>query len=221
MTYRQFDILTKMKLNSIFKFALPLVWLIIAPLNAFSAAETAADIMKIASGNLKAAKGVNCKFTMSSNQGNISGTLKASGPKFALTTAAASTWYDGKDMWTYNSSTNETTLVTPTAAELRESNPLEYIKQYYSEYTPTFSNTKKTGKYIITLTPKKKSNEVKTLDVTLNAKSFKPEVISIVLKSGAKSVITINSIDYNYVFKASDFEYQKSKFPKAQIVDLR
>lgn len=209
-----------MKLNNIFKSGLLFALLIITPLNALSAT-TAADVMKRASDNLKAAKGVNCKFSLSSNQGNMAGTLKTSGSKFALNTPASSTWYNGKNMWTYNASTKETTLVTPTASELRESNPLEYIKGYYSAFTPSFSNTKKTGKYVITLTPKKKSNEVKTLDVTLNAKTLKPEVISIVLKSGAKSVITINSIDYNSTFKASDFEYQKSKFPKVQIVDLR
>lgn len=209
-----------MKLNDISKLVLLLVLLIIAPLNALSA-NTAADIMKRASDNLKAAKGVDCKFTLSSTQGKIAGSLKTSGAKFALSTPATSTWYNGKNMWTYNPSTKETTLVTPTASEIRESNPLEYIKGYYSAYTPTFSKTKQTGKYVITLTPTKKSNEVKTLDVTLNAKTLKPEVISIVLISGAKSVVTINSIDYNSTFKAADFEYQKSKFPKVQIVDLR
>ena len=209
-----------MRLKNISKIAMLLAMLIIAPVKGLSAT-TAADIMKRASDNLKAAKGVNCKFTLSSDQGKMTGTLKASGAKFTLSSPASSTWYNGKNLWTYNAATKETTIVTPTASELRECNPLEYIKGYYSAFTPSFSKSKLTGKYTITLSPKKKSNEVKTLDVTLNAKTLKPEIISIVLKSGYKSVITINSIEYNSTFKTSDFEYQKSKFPKAQIVDLR
>lgn len=192
-----------------------------APLEALSAPTTAASIMNQTADKIKTAKGINCKFTLSSNQGKLNGSLKVAGVKFALNTPASSSWYNGKNLWTYNSSSKETTLVSPTSSELRESNPLEYIKGYSTAYTPAFSKTKQAGKYLITLTPKKKSNEVKTLDITLNAKTLKPEVISIMLKSGIKSEISINSIDYNAVFKATDFEYPGSKYPKVPIVDLR
>ena len=116
-----------MKLNNIFKFGLLLALLVIAPLNAFSAT-TAADVMKQASDKLRTAKGVTCKFTLSSNQGKMAGTLKSAGAKFALTTPASSTWFNGKNMWTYNSSSKESTIVAPTESEIREVNPLEYIK---------------------------------------------------------------------------------------------
>lgn len=210
-----------MKKHEIIKMLLLAVLILPACINAFAATPTADDIMKRASANLKSAKGVNCKFSLTADKRTINGTLKTSGNKFAITTPLSSAWYNGKCMWTYNPSSKETTLVVPTSAELRETNPLEYIKEYYSSFTPALSNKKQSGKYIVTLTPKKKSSEVRSLELTLNSSSLKPDIISVTLKNGTVTKITINSIEYNAAFKAIEFDYPKSKYPKIPIIDLR
>ncbi|MDE6071747.1 MAG: hypothetical protein K2G53_04255 [Muribaculaceae bacterium] len=209
-----------MKFRYIYKFVIAAILALSCSPQA-NAGASAADVMTKAANQIKSAKGILCKFTLAADGGKVSGTLKSTGTKFALLTNAYSTWYNGKDMWTYNASSKETTLVKPTIAELREVNPLEYIKGYSTDYTPTFSKKKLNGKYVINLTPKKKSNEVKSMELILNAGSFKPEKLSLNLKSGVNTTVTINSINYNSPNKVSDFEYPKSQYPKVKVIDLR
>lgn len=158
---------------------------------------------------------------MSANNGTLQGTVKSSGNKFAIETPSVSSWYNGSNLWTYNAASKETTLVKPTPAEIRESNPLEYVKNNTKEYTASFSKLKQAGKYVVILTPKKRSNEIKSLELVLNAKTYKPEKMNITLKSGVTSKIVIKSIDYNAHFSNTDFEYPSSKYNKVKIVDLR
>lgn len=186
-----------------------------------SASPTASEIMNKAGATLKSAKGISGKFTLISGKNKLSGNIKVAGSKFAIESGASSSWYNGKQMWTYNPTSKETTLVIPTPAEINETNPLEYIKGYSNEYTASFASQKLAGKYSILLTPKKKRNTVKSVILILNSKTLKPEKLTVTMKSGTKSDILINSLDYNSALKSSDFEYPKSRYPKIPIVDLR
>lgn len=184
-------------------------------------AQTASGIMDKAAAAARAAKGITGSFTVSSSGGSFNGTLKASGNKFVFTTPSVSTWYNGKYMWTYNASSHETTLVSPTQGEIQESNPLNYLKSYNSQFIPSFSKTKVTGKYVIVLSPKSKRNAVKNVVVTLNSKSLRPEKFVVAQPSGVSTTISVKSLNYTGVVKVSEFEYPKSRYKGVQIVDLR
>ena len=124
-------------------------------------------------------------------------------------------------MWTYNPSINETTVITPTKEEIMESNPLEYLKTYSSSFKSAFSKKKMTGKYVLLLTPKSKSNQVKSIEIIIDAKTYKPSKFTITSSSGTVNVINIKSLDYSSILAHSEFEYPRKKYPKAQIIDLR
>lgn len=184
-------------------------------------AATAEQIMSLAAAKARNAKGVSAVFTINSSGRLINGTLKSRGNKFSLTTSTSSSWFNGKNMWTYNPSINETTVITPTKEEIMESNPLEYLKTYSSSFKSAFSKKKMTGKYVLLLTPKSKSNQVKSIEIIIDAKTYKPSKFTITSGAGTVNVINIKSLDYSSILAHSEFEYPRKKYPKAQIIDLR
>ena len=74
---------------------------------------------------------------------------------------------------------------------------------------------------MITLLPKSKRNTIKSVEITLNGKTLKPERFIVTPKSGAATTVNVKSLDYASSIKASEFEYPKNKYPKVQIIDLR
>ena len=165
-------------------------------------------------------KDVSATFTIKGNGRSGKGTIKSSGTKFSVSLPDVSIWYNGKDLYTYNSRTQETTLVNPTAQELIESNPLLYVKGGGANYNYSFSSVKRSGKYNVELTPKKSKNNIEQLSFTINSSNFYPEKI-LVSTSGGLITIDIDSFNPNASFSSSEFEYPKNKFPKAEIIDLR
>lgn len=186
-----------------------------------SSAESADAVLKRAAASINGADGIAASFTIDYGSQKLSGTLKSAGKMFALQTSASSTWYDGKSMWTYNPKTNETTLMTPTPAEVAEANPLSIVNSYASSFTAAFAKTQKKGSKTIVLTPKSKHYGYKSVHVTIADGASVPSVIVVVPASGQKMTVSISQVKMHQKFQASTFTYPKSKFPKAEIVDMR
>lgn len=200
--------------------------LIIAALSLFTfgfeatAAITAEQVAQKAAAVISGAKGINATFSMRMNGKNVKGSLKSSGQKFVVLLPQVSTWYNGKTLYTYNPRTMETTVITPTAQELLESNPLLYVKGGAGGYSYSFSPVKRNGKYVIDLVPRSKKSGVRKLTFTINATNFQTERIAVTTASGSTTV-DVTSFRAVSALPASEFEYPRSKYPKAEIVDLR
>ncbi|MCH5222411.1 MAG: outer membrane lipoprotein carrier protein LolA [Muribaculaceae bacterium] len=204
------------------KVYLAILSLIIVALPGFSQNKLTADqVLAKSVALLTNAKGISADFSISGGGTSGKGTIKSSGTKFNVVMPTFEVWFNGKNMYTYNKRSSETTLVAPTASEIAESNPLMYVKGAQGSYTASFSAEKKTGKYIIDLVPKKKTNEMKKLTLTIRASDYSPEKIVAVPKSGSQIVISISQLKTNQNFTASVFEYPKSKYPKVEVIDLR
>lgn len=186
-----------------------------------NAAESADAVLSRVAKAVKAAIGVNASFSLSSGGQNLSGTLKSSGSKFSLVTSSTSVWYDGKTMWTYNSKTNETTVTLPTPAELAEVNPLYIVNAYSNNFTAAYEKSQTKGSKTIVLTPKSKKLGYKSVHVTIPDKSSFPSQLVVIPLSGQKITVKIEKVTTGVKFPSSTFEYPKSKYPKAEIVDLR
>ncbi len=169
---------------------------------------------------ISSAKTITATFTLSGNGRKSQGSIKSSGNKFNVALPEVSTWYDGKSLYTYNPRTAETTIITPTASELMESNPLLYVKGAGSNYTYKFSTVKRNGKYVVDLTPVKKNAGINKMTITVNSENFHPERI-VVTTSGGVMTIDITSFKTGLAIPDADFNYPKAKYPKAEIVDLR
>ncbi len=199
--------------------ALLMLLMLILPFSA-SAALTPEQVAQKAAAVISNAGSINASFTVSANGHASKGTIKSMGNKFTVQLPEFSTWFNGKDMYTYNPRTSETTVTVPTAQELLESNPLLYVKGGAGGYTYSFSPVKRNGKYVVDLVPRSKKSGIKKLTFTINASNFHTERIAVTLASG-QTIIDVNSFQTGAAFTSADFDYPKSRFPKAEIVDLR
>ncbi len=181
---------------------------------------TAEGVVAKAAGVINNAKGINVTFRLTSGKHTTTGTIKSSGKKFSVIMPEVSSWYNGKSLYTYNPRTEETTVTTPTASELLESNPLLYVKGGAGAYTYSFSKTAKKGKYVVDLIPRKKNTGIRKLVFTIDAATFAVNRIEVEADAG-KSVIDVTTFNKDAVAPASEFEYPSKKYPKAEIVDLR
>ena len=170
---------------------------------------------------ISSAKGVETFFTVTNSGYSSKGTIKTSGEKFKVDLSDITVWYNGRDMYTYNSGTEETTVIIPTVEELAESNPLAYVTNASNSFNVSFSSVKKAGCYVLELVPKSKRTDVKRITLTVKQSDFAPERIVIEPSTGSPIRADISSFKKNISFVSSEFEYPKSKFPNVEIVDLR
>ena len=182
---------------------------------------TASEIFDKGKAKISGAKSLTASFTMTVSGQTISGNIISKGSKFALTSNAASSWYNGTDLYTYNASTGETTVMNPTKSELVDSNPLLYLTSA-SNYDVKASKTKKKGVETVVLVPKKsKTTSAKSITLELDSKTYLPVAISVVPQSGGVIKLSISNLKINGTVADTSFEYPKSKYPKAKINDLR
>lgn len=182
---------------------------------------SASQVLEKAISSIVSSKGVEANFKVFNSGYSGSGNVKTLGSKFKVTLPDAEVWYNGKEMYTYNKRAGETTLVNPTEEELAQSNPLAYVTGAQKTYDVKFSTVKKTGKYVLELTPKVKGNEVKRITLTLDKQNYSPEKIVVEPASGDPISADISSFKRVEIISNSEFEYPKTKFPKVEIIDLR
>lgn len=209
-----------MNLRNFYAYLVILMALIIGGTDSVSA-ETAEAVLKKTSTAVKSAGGLSASFSLTSGNQKISGTMKSEGNKFSLVTNINSTWYDGKTMWTHNANSNETTVTIPTASEVAEANPLYIVNVYSNNFTAAYSKTQTKGSKTIVLTPKSKKLGYKSVHVTIPDNSSFPSKLIVIPSSGQKLTISISQIKTGVKLPDATFVYPKSKFPKAEIVDLR
>lgn len=208
-------------LKSPYKSLLKLAGIFLCLLLALPAhALTASEILQKGKDKLSSAKTVTAGFSMKTGGATVSGQLICKGNKFAITSNASSSWYNGVDLYTYLPSKSETTVFKPTASELSDVNPLLYLNTS-GNYNVTATKTKKAGMETVVLLPKKSGGSVKSVTIDLDSKTFLPKQIKILPSSGGSIEVTIRDIKLNSNISDSSFSYPKSKYPKARIIDMR
>ncbi|MDE5797081.1 MAG: outer-membrane lipoprotein carrier protein LolA [Muribaculaceae bacterium] len=183
---------------------------------------TASEVVSKAAAKLKTATGLKVTFTLTSGGRSLEGTLVESGNRFAVTTAAGSTWYNGQSMWSYNPRTNETTLSTPDAEELRVANPLYYLQDAGNQkaYTIKYVKQQPTGKYAVALLPTDKKSNLRSVIAVID-RNYDIKEIKVTTTTGQETTLTVRGLDLKSRQAASQFEYPRIKYPKVPVIDMR
>lgn len=184
-------------------------------------AQTPAQVLDKAIFKINSANGIGCDFRISSSSASASGNLTMSGKNFKITTPKFTSWYDGRNMWTANSDTKEITLVIPTQQELRESNPLEYMRGYKSQFNVYFSKRKDTSRYLVLLNPKNKNNDISAVEIGINKKSMLPEYLVIRDKNDQRTTVDISAMKLGLKLKKDFFICPVQSMKDYEVVDLR
>lgn len=180
---------------------------------------TPSEIFNKSRNKISSAKTLSADFILKANGQTTKGKLYSKGKKFSLISNLSSNWYNGKDLYTYNKSSNETYIFKPDLTELAEINPLLYLNSA-SDYKVTGKKEKKKGIESIILIPKKTGTGIKSINIDLNDKTFLPVKIIINTTSGIVE-LNISNIALNVNIQDSVFEYPKTKYPSVKVTDIR
>lgn len=162
--------------------------------------------------------GCAASFTFSHPQtGKVNGQIQLKGQKFHTTMQGMEVWFNGKTQWTYQASTDEVNISTPTAAQRQQMNPYAFITLYKRGYTCTHKI--QGGNYLVTLTAQNKKSAMPLINITIRKSDNVPTQIRFT-QNGQPVTITIQQ------FKAQNqadalFVFNSKKYPTAEIIDLR
>ncbi len=172
-------------------------------------------------GNIKASF-VATQFSHKQEQGSNKGMACVSGNKLYIDGGATKIWYDGKTQWSYNSSTAEVNISTPSKAEAARINPYSFIYLYKQGYNATMSDANVRGKncYDVRLV----SNANKSLRyvyLTIDKNTMLPICIRMSSNGTDWTRISIYEINKKQKFDSETFRFNAKDFPNADVIDLR
>lgn len=155
-------------------------------------------------------------------KGAYNGELLMKKNKFYLNSNDIQTWFNGKTQWSYVSANDEVNVTTPSTEELQSINPYYLLSSYKSGF-----NYKYIGKNSIDgikvnevlLTPQQKSN-ISSITIFITADN-QPLMIKIKERNGRESNFQVTSYNSKLNLNDSQFTFNRSKYPDAEIIDLR
>lgn len=187
-----------------------------------ASAVTPAQVLDAVVSKIQRSQGISATFTGSAEGQSVRGALNMAGNRFRLTTPDVTVWYNGRDMYTANHHTKETTVTRPDDAELAETNPLILLGTAKSQYRAFFSKREApAGKYLLLLNPRAAGTGIKAIEIQVNAKTNVPERIVLRRQDDVRATLSVGNAQYGVGYSKSEFDYPKAKMVAYQIIDLR
>lgn len=154
--------------------------------------------------------------------GSQSGKLLLKGEKFQLTTQDVTTWFDGQTQWSYLKQNEEVNISTPTPEELRAINPYAWLSLYKQGFNYRYSGVKtREGKqgHEIVLTPQTKQ-DIQSITLLIGS-DYEPIYIGILPTEGQMQEFIVHNYRTQLNLNDNAFRFDKSKYPNAEIIDIR
>lgn len=154
--------------------------------------------------------------------GSQSGKLLLKGEKFQLTTQDVTTWFDGQTQWSYLKQNEEVNISTPTPEELRAINPYAWLSLYKQGFNYRYSGIKtREGKqgHEIVLTPQTKQ-DIQSITLLIGS-DYEPIYIGILPTEGQMQEFIVHNYRTQLNLNDNAFRFDKSKYPNAEIIDMR
>jgi outer membrane lipoprotein-sorting protein len=205
-----------------------LLFLSVLPLFSQTKDTKATALLDEVSAKTKACKSIRADFsyTMENKQAKINeektGTLTLSGDKYLLKTSGQEVICDGKLIWTYMKESNEVQIndVDTKDDALTPSKLLSSYTENYKSKILKDGPAKEPNETAIELIPNVIKNFTKAILVVDNVRK---QVKSFMLfdKSGNTFTYRITKYQTDLPVSASDFTFDKSKFPGVEVNDMR
>lgn len=154
--------------------------------------------------------------------GSQSGKILLKGEKFQLTTQDVTTWFDGQTQWSYLIQNEEVNISTPTPEELRAINPYAWLSLYKQGFNYRYSGVKtREGKqgHEIVLTPQTKQ-DIQSITLLIGS-DYEPIYIGILPTEGQMQEFIVHNYRTQLNLNDNAFRFDKSKYPNAEIIDMR
>ncbi|MEJ7766797.1 MAG: outer membrane lipoprotein carrier protein LolA [Chitinophagaceae bacterium] len=191
---------------------------------------TAKTILDKVSAKFKTFKGVQSGFSLKvedgkgKTQGNKKGTVFMKGPKYRVTITGQEIFCDGKNIWTYDKSSNEVTITKfdPTANSIT---PQKLFTNFYDkDFLYKLNGEKKEGAKTIQeieMTPVDKSKSFHKVLVYVDKAAQTIAGTKVLEKNGNKYTYAVSSLNSNAAISDNQFVFDKKNYPGVEEVDLR
>lgn len=143
--------------------------------------------------------------------------------KYRLIFGNQSVYCDGKLVWHYNKDVNEVTLTIADSAEMQQINLPKIISEWDKNYRAKFirEETEKGVTYqVLDLTPKKRQDFHK-IRLVINKNKQEIQRMQFHYFESETVFYIFDSYKANPTVKASDFVFDASAHPSAEIIDMR
>lgn len=192
-------------------------------------AQSARTILNNAARTYDSVGGIEASFTLDSKElksNNIyssDGSIKMKGDRFCIDIPEATTWFDGQTQWVYKKGIDEVNITEPTAAELQSISPSSIFSIYKKGFDLVYKGQKTengTPVLIVEMTPQIKNNSFEKIIVKINkATNLFHEII--IYEAGYENKLTVKKVKTGVNLPNNTFQFDKAKYPEAEIVDLR
>jgi outer membrane lipoprotein-sorting protein len=156
---------------------------------------------------------------------SFNGSIDLKGDKFHLDVPDMETWFDGKTQWVLQKGWDEVSVTEPTAQEAQALNPAVIFSIYKKgcNYKYKGEKTSVKGKKVqeVELIPHAPKSDMTKIVMQIGSNDFMPVKIHIFYKNKIENIIHIQKYRKNPNLADSVFVFDKTKYPKAEIIDLR
>ena len=191
-------------------------------------AQSAMQIMDKTAAKLKSSGGIQASFTATqfkkTTEGqSVNGKIDISDKCFYMNSQQMSSWFDGKTQWTMIAGSGEVNVSTPTAQELQQMNPYQFVDLYKSGYSASVTNYQYEGKscHNVRLVAKKKGKEIQEMRIVIDKNTYLPYSIRILQKNGDWFRLRVTGIKTGQKWNQSHFQFSPKDHPNIEVIDLR
>jgi outer membrane lipoprotein-sorting protein len=170
------------------------------------------------------ASGISANYSMTAVKGGKNmaaarGSIKLKGTKFVLKSPGSTIWFNGKTQWNFIYKNEEVNVTNPTATELQNINPYFILSLYQKGFNYKMGASKRGGKEVI-LTAQNSRSTISKINIIITSKNT-PKAITITRRDGSHTSLNISGYKTGGRFNDSMFTFNKNKYPKVEVVDLR
>lgn len=183
--------------------------------------QKAVDILEAVSRKYASFSSYSATFKVSGAE-RYTGNLLAKGRKYKISLGGQEVYNNGKDVYTYVSEVNEVNITAYEEGQESDISPNNIFNLYKKGYASSYKNEVTLGgkKYdIVTLTPKTRSSVLK-IELTVGKTDKLISAWTVHDKSGA-TTYTITDFKPNVAVTDAAFTFDKRKYPRVEVIDLR
>ena len=190
----------------------------------------AKKILDEVSNKMKTYKAIQATFTLKiedskgNPQGSKNGTLSSKGNKFKLSITGQEIYCDGKNVWTYDKSSNEVTVTKYDPSSSTMASPQQLLSNFYDkDFLYKLNGQQKMGTKTVSeveMTPVDKTKNIFKIYLYIDKATKTVYAGKALDKSGNRYLYTINSLNGKAAVSDSDFVFDKAKHPGVEVVDL-
>ncbi len=191
----------------------------------------AKELLDKASDKYKEAGGISAGFSLNVKNPqtkageSFEGTILMKGEKFYLSTPDADTWFNGKTQWVYLKDAQEVNISEPSGRDIQMMNPAAIFTLYKVNSNYKYLGEKKDVKgrsvYEVELIPTNQNEEISKIVLQINKMDYFPVMFRITNKNKMESTVYISKYQLGQTYADAIFSFDKKKYPKAEIIDLR